>query len=242
VRAALQGFDENHKQRIKIMQALADLKRVESSIANDMKRFLNGIPIYDEFLSRVKGMGGVLSCKLIALPLDIKRDLSSWNAYFGLTPRMWKCKCSSGHKILYPKQPITCRECNSPIEESIEMEQVRRLRGYKSFWSPRAKTLYYLIATSFMKGGGFYKDEYIKYKAKMETTTSLAKGQVLFRALRHTFKLFLAHYYQASCELAGVECRLPYAFEYLNHKDFISWRDVVTSDSKKPNALSGEEK
>jgi hypothetical protein len=47
---------------------------------------------------------------------------------------------------------------------------------------------------------------------------------------RLAFKLFLAHIYQAWRELEGLPVRLPYAFEFLGHNDFISWRDVLRAE------------
>jgi len=205
---------------------------------------LKDIPVYTEFLKHVKGLGARLSCKLLALDLDINKDLSSWNAYFGLTPNYWKAECTNGHKRLYAKEPYKCLTMVNGEGEDDEMvfcdcdikqkefiaNAPRRTKGYLSYWNPQARALYYLIATSFMKGGNFYKAEYQK---RREALTNAGKGkrESYFGAMRHAFKLFLAHYYQATAELAGVEYRLPYSFEYLNHKNFISWREVVSREN-----------
>jgi len=240
IRAIVQGYDEEDPRRIAVMKLLSDFREVENNTVKIMLEELKTIPVYTEFLRHVKGIAEVLSCKLIALPLKLGENLSSWNAYFGLTPRLWRAICREGHKRLYPKEPYSCRMrvrddsgrmhiCGADIKEKEIIDGSRRIRGYQSFWNPRAKVLYFLISDSLRKQGRFYKDIYLRQKQKLEFLNSLSKMHIQQRAMRYTFKMFLAHYYQASHELAGIDYKLPYVFQYLGHKDFIDWKEVVAN-------------
>lgn len=204
--------------------------------------------VYTEFLKHVRGVGEALALRLLSLPLDLNKDLTNWNAYFGLTPVVYKCQCEKGHKFLRPYNPMLRAElcpvkitvdgnrvpCKHAIV-SVEEARCRSYAGYLSFWNPRAKTLVYLFGKQFSLTGGFYKLRYQKEKKEAESKVQ-TKIHAIKRAYRSTFKLFLAHYYQACHDLYGLDYRLPYQFEYLDHKHFIPWQQVVEFDEKMKNS------
>lgn len=250
LRAIAQSFDEPEPVRISIMERLKDMKKIEQDIQKDMLSYLQELPIWNEYLCHVKGIGMTLAAKLLAFDLDKDKNLSSWNAFFGLVPHYWMGVCEKGHHRFYAKDPLVCMVkdrttekgeltlcgCGIVEKEHIEREAPKRKRGHHSFWNPKARTLTYLIGKQFLLGGRFYKEQYYRYKEREQSTRpGVSDGRRHNSAMRKTVQLFLAHLYQAMHEIAGTEARIPYQFEYLNHSidSVITWREVATYDSAK---------
>ncbi len=227
--------DEGDELRERILSHLRELRKVEKAVLKDAEKVANCVPVYKEFLSKVKGIGPAYAIKLLALPLQLGKPLSSWNAYFGLVPGYYMCVCENNHKFMSPKEPFTCIECGGAIVKSdYKTSAPRRKTGYRAFWNPRARSLYFNIAKGFIMAGenAFYCRMYRKFKEKILNRKDLGNLPDIRKdamARRSTFKLFLAHYYQAYHELEGLPYRMPYAFEYLNHEGFIHWTEVVIS-------------
>ena len=253
IRAMEQDFDETEPVRLSILEKLSGLKDIEADFQKDMERHLKELPIWNEFLKHIRGIGPTLAAKLLAFELDPKKNLTAWNAFFGLTPHYWIGICEKGHKRMYAKDPLVCQvrvreedsedryattPCNCGIveKEHITGEAPRRKAGHHSFWNPRARTLTYLISKQFLLGGRFYKEQYYKFKDReKETRPDVSDGRRHNSAMRKTVQLFLAHLYQATNELQGLTPRIPYSFEYLNHSEdsFIHWKEVVAYDKVK---------
>ena len=72
---------------------------IEKEMKKYLKNSLNGVPIWEEWLSKVKGIGEVLGCALIAF-IDIKKAKHPSNiwSYFGLAPNQ---KRKRGEKVNY---------------------------------------------------------------------------------------------------------------------------------------------
>ena len=253
--AMTQQMDEIEDIRESVLNRIViELKRMENEIGKEAEDILKDIPVYTEFLSKIKGLGPILSLKLLSINWDLTKDLSSWNAYCGLVPHVYKCQCEEGHKILLPYDPndpknpkdVKCyyvidREkdkttkqiklirCGAPIVKA-EMAPCRKYKGYAFFWNPKARTIMWLIGTSFAKTGGFYKEIYKKWKQIYVEIKELKTGHAIEAAKRKAKKLFLAHFYQAYHEIEGLPWRIPYQFEYLQHGDFIHWTEVVKID------------
>jgi hypothetical protein len=244
LRAIEQASDEYEPERVSLNNRLTDIIKLEGDLQKDMLSELKHLDIWNEFLIHVKGVGKTLSCKLIALPVDWSRDLSSIKSYFGMTPVYWKGECVEGHKLLYSKQPVTCFEvideernlCVLPVikTEFIEKQSPKRIKGWKGFWNNRGKTLLFLISEQFVKQGKYYRGVYDSAKQR-----EIKKGEckndmhIHLRAKRTASMMFLSHYHQAINELEGKEIRKPYQFEYLKHENFISWQDVVIIEKQK---------
>lgn len=236
LRSIVKGMDENDPLRIEILKRLTQFKELEGAIEKDALNALKGIPVYEEFLKKVKGIGTIYSIKLLALPLKLGVSLSAWNAYFGLTPHYYVCQCEKGHKFLYSKEVTRCpiKGCGALITQLEHIEEApRRKKGYYSFWNPKARALAYLISRNFVMLGerGFYGRMYRKFKKRILQRKDIEHYPQIRKeamARRLTFKLFLAHFYQAYHELEyKASYRMPYQFEYLKHTDFISWREVI---------------
>lgn len=230
--------DEKEEKRLKLLKKLAELKKEEKNYTEFACEFLYEEPVYAKFLSNVKGIGETISMKILSFPLDLERNISDWWAYAGLTPNVWKCTCENGHNILLSRNPalfpsrcyMTYKEkCNAVVLHG-EIAPTRRYRGYASFWNPELKTLGYIITDCFIKTGVYYRKVFERYR-----TIGLNKGFTPLHANQYarrlTYKLFLYHLYQCGCELKGIQHRNPYVFDFLEHKWFIPWQEVVGFDS-----------
>jgi len=277
LRAIIQNYDEDHRERQIAMEHVKKIDEFEKVIVKQAEEVLKDDLIYNEFLLKVNGINVKTSLRLLSLGLDIERELSDWNAYFGIVPIYWDCECEHGHKILLPADPFTTgatcimpkkvdenEEVSEDIDGSItvitrpvmdrcggkivkaEPMPPRRMKGYFSFWNKRAKKTFYIVTEYWVKNPNksFYgrifkqererlmnrpdaKDKYYKIMKKDGKEVKVASRRATLSARRKAFKIFLAHLYQAWRELLGMEYRMPYAFEYLNHKDFIDWKEAL---------------
>lgn len=225
------GRDNADEIRGEFLTLLCEMGNIERKIAKDIEAHLKNNPVYADFLKHIKGVGPLLSARLMALPLRLGEHLSSWNAYFGLTPYYWKAVCENGHKILYSKEVGTCRVCGGAIVKLEKVEGApRRVAGYQTFWNPYARKTAFLIGKQFIKLGtrGYYGRVYRNAKQRYSAKCPNEKPFLIdARAVRSAVKLFIAHFHQAVHDIYGIPVSKPYAFEYLAHEDFISWREVV---------------
>lgn len=239
VRSIIQGRDEDERNRKRMFESLALLKKNEKEFVKMAKQVLIEEPVYNEFLSNIKGVGETLAMKILSYPFDLEKNVSSWWAMAGLVPVVWKCECEEGHKILLPKDPekhvelrcyanVNSGKCNAFIVKS-EIASSKRHTGYRAFWNSKLKALGYIITDEFIKLGVYYRKVWEKFKED-----GLKKGMKPLHANRHarrlTYKIFLSHLHECGCELKNVNYRKPYAFDFLNHKWFVSWREVVEID------------
>ncbi|MEM4134346.1 MAG: hypothetical protein QXV73_04040 [Candidatus Micrarchaeia archaeon] len=237
VRSIIQGKDENEKHRKRMFESLALLKKNEKEFVKMAKQVLIEEPVYNEFLAHIRGIGETLAMKILSFPLDLEKNVSSWWAMAGLVPVVWKCECEKGHKILLHKDPekhlelrcyanINSEKCDAPIVKS-EMAPSKLHAGYRAFWNGKLKQLGYIITDEFIKLGIYYRKAWEKFRDE-----GLQRGMKPIHANRHarrlTYKLFLSHLHECGCELKGIPYRKPYAFEFLNHKWFIGYKDVVS--------------
>jgi hypothetical protein len=134
LRAITQQYDEGHPERVIAIQHVKDIERFENLVSSEAEKLLRENQIYREFLSKINGIGVRTSLRLLALGLDINRELSDWYAYFGLVPIYWACECEKGHKFLLPSNPFvtgaTCivrkkAEETEDVAEDIDGEITR---------------------------------------------------------------------------------------------------------------------
>lgn len=222
------GADETEELRIRILSRLEELERVEEGLEKDLKQILKEHPVYMSFLRHIRGVGPLLSIRLLALPLDINKNISSWWAYFGLVPFHYIAKCENSHSLVFPKERGTCPVCQAKI---VSIEKVngapRRRKGLKGFWNRQARKIAYLLGEQFVKISerGYYGRAYRRFKERQPQDLQAIQRDA--RARRLAVKLFLSHLHECMRELNDLEPIKPYAFEFLNHIDYINWREVV---------------
>jgi len=99
----------------------------EKIIAKEIEREVRQIDVYREYLRYVKGLGAVLSAKLICYIKDIER--------FATVAKLWR----------YAGLGV------------VDGKAERRRRGQKANYNTRFKALMYVIANSFLKTGSKYR-------------------------------------------------------------------------------------
>ncbi len=102
----------------------------------------------------------------------------------------------------------------------IELETViaKRKAGQTANWSPFLKTLCWKIGESFVKAGGYYRDEYDHWREFYDNRDAdLPKAQRFARAKRKAIKLFLSDLWRNWREMEGLPTRNPYIIEKGGH-------------------------
>jgi hypothetical protein len=178
-------------------------------------------PAWD-WLSRVRGIGPTLACKLLAR-LDLARapTPSSFWAYCGLAtvPGVEYACGVCGRRISVPHQyqvrgrhnGIDARPCTGWLERcpatGVRVAQPKASAGMKSPYDMRAKKICYLIGVSFLRSGGLYAQLYHAERTRLaRERPGWSPGRCHLAALRRIEKLFLSHLWEAWTRASG---RLP---------------------------------
>jgi hypothetical protein len=243
--AIKEGADESDPMREAMLEGIVGIRRLKQIYERYMIGSLDGSPVWDEYLSKVRGIGAVLAFQVIALVPDWTKHVSSIWAYGGLTPCYWLGVCEKGHKRMYSKEVVPLRPCVAPsagpgsgtcgakiVSVEFRNRAPRWERGAIGFWNPRFRTVCWLIARSFelqSPDRSFYRKEYDRFKAR--ELHRVKQGHARNRALRMVAKLFIAHLHEAVNELCfGIKVE-PYVLSFLGHQDVSSWRDAVAYDT-----------
>jgi len=187
-----------------------DLERIEKGYLGYMEKLLRGMPVYDEFLSRIRGIGPRLSCGLVGIIGDISR--------FGSVSSLWHY---AGLHV-------------------VDGVAARRTKGEKMDFSPTLKTLCWNVGESLIRSGGYYKAFYDGEKPRelkkhkeqgcRAGAKCSEKAHVHARTKRKMVKLFLSHLWEAWRQLENLPTPKPYVAEYLGHA-IIPWTDAVRHDA-----------
>jgi hypothetical protein len=187
--------DEDNKEYIKSLESAKAL--LTRKLTKELKR----TPIYDAFLSKIKGIGPALAAGLIAEIDDISRfeNASNLNAYFGLHLK--------GNKA------------------------VRREKGKVANWNSTGRMLICeLVPDQFIKQRtpvyrGIYEDEKARSLQLMEEDAKKSKEDRRVqsklhaerRARRKVGKIFLHHLWKAWRELEGLPTPQPWVLALGGH-------------------------
>lgn len=196
------------------------MEKVENHIIHQAAKHLKDVPIWEEWLQHVRGIGSNLAVQFVALIQPI--------ADFPNVAKLW---AYAGYAVK-------------------DGEAVRRRTGQQSRWNPDLKRLGFQAGDCFIRAGGPYRELYDRYKAREterhpepvdkldakgklvkglsgETIKLYTKGHLHNRARRYAIKIFLSHLWQAWRELEGLPCPGPYAIEILGHTTIMSpWEFV----------------
>ena len=173
-------------------------KRFEKLMTTEAETF----PVYDAWLRHVKGIGPGLSAQLLAmlLPPLVDRGPSTWYKAGGLTP--------------------------SEIDGQQRLPRPRA-GGDKITYYPRLRRTLFLVATSFVRNGGYYRDQYDRHKtrlaAKHANDPNWPPHRLDATARWATVKLFLSHLWEEWLKAEGKSSdRRPYVIEVLGHTTYIA--------------------
>jgi hypothetical protein len=186
----------------------ADMEQeVDRAIATELTSW----PVYSSWLRHVKGIGPSLSGQILALllpPIPTKGP-SSWYKAAGLAPE----------------------------ERPDGLSRLPRARAGegKITYHPWLRRCLYNVATSFVRNGGYYRTMYEQFKARFQEQHAGDDEWPPIRIDRvarwKTVKLFLAHLWEAWCEVEGIIPRRPYVIDVLGHGGYIP-RPLVNGTGK----------
>jgi hypothetical protein len=215
------------------------LKQEEASIGR-LKKMLEGIPIYDEFLSWVKGCGPKMAGAILS-ELDIYAAPypSSFWRYCGLDvvkdPETGEKVGRRNWRRLMEK--TTCVSSSGEFEETLSL-------GY----NPKIKSkLTFVLGSCLMKANGYYKTEaFDPYRERLEHRPDLngQNSRKMAMARRYMVKQFLVdlHVYWKKLE-QGIDVK-PYQEEKLgkrhSRKTFLECLNEAKQFGGKPEDYIGQ--
>lgn len=168
------------------------IRRSEKVIVKYIEELLNEFDIYTEFLKKVKGIGPVISGKLIFFIKDIER--------FPTVAKLW-------------------RYAGLGVDDDGKAERMRK--GQKPRFNPRFKGLMYNVGVVLVRSKSKYKRIYDKAKEYYQANRDWTKSHIHLAAMRKMEKLFLSHVWMVWRELEGLPVRDPYPVEYLGHSTIL---------------------
>ena len=199
VSALSRGVDDAERP---VPAIYADLARMademEAQIDKEIARGLADIPVWDHWLSHVKGVGPSLAGQMLALllPPAPLYGPSSWYKAAGLAPE---------------QRP----------DGLMRLPRARAGEG-KITYHPWLRRCLWNLATSFVRNGGYYRTTYEARKAELVAAHSGDEQWPLHRldsvARWKMVKLFLAHLWERWLEAEGQgEGRRAYVIDKLGH-------------------------
>jgi len=213
--------DQQAEKIDELFSILGESKSLERAWKDQMHDYLRDNVIFKEFLSEIRGIGPVLSAKLLKAFGDC-RDYDTVSS-------LW------------------CHTGNHTVASDADQSRKAPKRHEGQRFNPDLRTLTWKVSDCLMKnnrgvyrecydttkhremqyleeheGGATVKNEYGDTKTVVES-----KGHAHNRALRKSRKLFLSHYWEASRELTGQDSRDPYAHGKLNHDNKVDWRRAL---------------
>ncbi|MHC1625195.1 MAG: transposase, partial [Methermicoccaceae archaeon] len=192
----------------------SQLINLEKEVTKKIESLVSDFEIYDLYLSKIRGMGPILSAGLIGWIAPISRfDYPSrLRAYAGLIPQHYKLECEDGHKIIATSPKETCpvkikkgsrvRTCGARI---VKVELVnrppKREKGYFTMINLRLKTHFMgRIAVNFEfqnSRKSYYRFLYEKikeyYTAKHPEAT---KGHIRNKTYLWVSSIFASHLWE----------------------------------------------
>ena len=187
-----------------------ELRKVESNINKKMYKELKDIPVYDAWLSHVKGCGISISAGLLSeIDIEFFSNVSKVHKWFGLD-------VSNGKAPRKTKGKTTTFDIKRrALVIGVLGDQF--VRNKKSFYRK-----YYDEDKQRQLNRVYPVDELAsKYNGYKKEDTKLTQGHAHNRAVRKAVKLFLSHYWHVSRVLTGLPTRVPYPIEYLGHETMI---------------------
>ena len=211
---------EEHNYIMKCWEIMKDSRKLEKKHKDIMEVYISDKPIYNEFLSKIRGIASILSANLI-------KEFGDCSKYDTVS-KLW---AHCGNSVIDGKAP-------------------KLRKGENVIFSPRLRMMTWKISDSLMKQNkGFYRNIYDTEKEKhlnreheagalfdkygkpyKETDTHLSLGHAHNRALRKMRKIFLSHYWECSRELNGLPYEKSYVEGVLNHAHIVSWREAITKE------------
>ncbi len=219
-------------------ESLNAFESAEKIASKAMVKYLPGIPIWEQWLKHVRGMGDVLAAQLVAMVQPI--------GDFDTPSKLW------------------AYACGVPGDDG----RVGLKKGEQPHHNTALKVVCYLIGEAFIKspprkeGQVSYREFYDRYKARdaekhaaemvqflADKKTGKAVGggrwsdlHMNTRARRYAYKMFLSHLWQVMREIEGLPIRVPYVIEQLGHTGYVSPWAMIEVPKKKGKAAATQGK
>lgn len=221
-----------------ITTIMENAKTFELDIEKIITKQILNHALYTQYLSRIQGIGVLISGALIAYIDDIEKfkNVSSLWQYCGLGMNRYcpECKKPTSIKVKYSTGKIAnklhpfenCPECNHETTPILQ----KKTSGYQSNWNDKLRVFLWKASTSFVKQSAskskyrklydqIKKDERRKHPVKkiIKGKTFFNDGHIHNRAMRKVSKIFLAHIWQTWRRQQGLEATEPYVKQLLGH-------------------------
>lgn len=210
----------------------------EVELQKEMAVALERHPVWP-WLSRVRGVGPTLSCKLLAR-LDITKaeHASSFWMFCGLSTvpgEKFRCATCGREKSWAMGVEVTgkhlaagsTRQCKGVLEkvagpdDGVRVAMPRARKGEKMPYDAYGKKVLYLIGGSFLKVGRAkspFAEMYYREKEKIaRERPGWDAGRIHLTALRKVEKIFLANLWTVWRDAVGLPVSQPYAVAVLGH-------------------------
>lgn len=203
-----------------LVDAYEESKETEKGLSSSLKKELKGIPVYDNFLKDIKGVGPMMAAVIIA-EYDIYKahTISAMNQFTGLNPGLVVGKKRIGDEIVATDKMIR-GDCLT--------------KGFVAPYNARLRAkMLGVLGPSFLKSKSPYSKYYYDYKNRMKNNKKTIEGKEISwcettdkhrhnAAIRYMIKIFISDLYYAWRESEGLPTRCPYAEEYLGikHHDY----------------------
>lgn len=223
----LLGKDKLQDARyVGLTSTFKQLKQLEKGVSDHIKWQVKELPIWENWLKDVKGIGHILTGGLFAWICGQQHTdecLKKREKYFAKKKKgakkrkeRFECKCPIMGIARFPYVSSLWKYCGLDV---VDGKAPRRAKGQKITWNPRMRTLCWKIGESFVKTHGFYRDQYEEFREQEDTKhPKLSKLHRFNRAKRKTVKLFLSHFFATWYRIEGLEAPKPYAIAVLEHK------------------------
>jgi len=199
--------EDEYQYITKLLEAEKKAHAYEQAYKPLMEEYIKTEPLYTKWLSKIKGIGPVLSSNLIHIIGYCDGKYPDGREKVPTISSLWHY---CGLHVVNGKAP-------------------KRQKGQKVDYNTKARTLVWKIADSFVKKRTSpYREIYDSEKKRqislMESNAPNAPdslGHAELRARRKVAKIFTAHYWLVARQIKGLPITKPYAFDRLNHQHMI---------------------
>lgn len=209
------------KKTFEDKERIQGVNRIENEYKKLMKSIVEDEPIYKVFLSKIRGIGEVLSAKLI-------KAFGNCETYKYES----RLRVHTGNHVVNGVAP-------------------KRRKGETINYNPKLRTLTWNVSESLMKiNKGYYRKVYDEEKVRQskkvydvgflaqhyngykEEDTQLSKGHCHNRALRKMREHFLSHYWECSRGLKGLPIEKFYIEQFPQHVDkVVHWHEALAQEN-----------
>ena len=229
--------NEEYAYLIDFWNAVVDTKKVENQYKKLMLQYIKTELLYNEYLSKIKGIGEVIASKLIAKlgyceRFDTVSRLWSYCGY-GVGENGTAIKRKKGEQLkfnlrlrsfMFVVSDCLMKTNKGYYRKLYDVEKEKQLNREYPVGELKSKFNRSITkpTTKESKPKKVYKD-----KGYKETDTKLSKGHAHKRALRKVGKQFLSHYWEASRTLIGLPIKKTYVEGVLLHTHIVDFKEML---------------